>query len=70
MEKIIPAGWKRGVIDLDLLTRLVRRYSVEKQQIPKDLAELVAQNYLKALPAAPPGRRFVVDRTKVEVRLE
>jgi len=55
---------------LDLLTRLVRRYSVEKQQIPKDLAELVAQNYLKALPAAPPGRRFVVDRTKVEVRLE
>jgi hypothetical protein len=56
--------------DLGHLTRLVRRYAVEQQQVPKDLVDLVALNYLAVLPDAPPGQRFVIDRTKVEVRLE
>jgi len=56
--------------DLGHLTRLVRRYAVEQQQVPKDLVDLVALNYLTVLPDAPPGQRFVIDRTKVEVRLE
>ena len=56
--------------DLGHLTRLVRRYTVEQQQVPKDLVDLVSLNYLTALPAAPRGQRYIIDRTKVEVRLE
>ena len=55
---------------LDQLTLLVRRFSVEQQQVPKDLAELVALNYLEALPPAPSGKKFVIDRRKVKVRLD
>ena len=57
-------------LDLDHLTRLVRRYSVEQQQVPKDLEDLVALKYLDSLPSAPEGHRFVVDRKTVEVRLD
>lgn len=56
--------------DLEGLTRLVRRFSVEQQQVPKELRELVAMKYLEAVPPAPAGRRFIVDRKRVEVRLE
>jgi len=56
--------------DLGHLTRLVRRYTVEQQQVPRDLLDLVTLNYLTALPIAPRGQRYVIDRTKVEVRLE
>jgi len=56
--------------DLDHLTRLVRRYSVEQQQVPKQLIELVSLNYLEAVPVAPQGQKFVIDRKRVEVRLE
>ena len=56
--------------DLGHLTRLARRYTVEQQQVPKDLLDLVALKYLAAVPAAPPGQRFVIDRTRVEVKLE
>jgi hypothetical protein len=57
-------------LDLDQLTRLVRRYSVEQQQVPKDLAELVALKYLDTLPNPPDGQRYVIDRKTAEVRLE
>ncbi len=56
--------------DLDRLTRLARRFTVERQQVPKDLDELVVHNYLAEVPPAPAGQRFVVDRKAVEVRLE
>ena len=59
-----------NTMDLKGLTCLVRRYTVEQQQVPKDLLDLVALKYLAAIPAAPPGQRFVIDRRKVEVRLE
>jgi len=64
-----PVAGENGS-DLGHLTRLVRRYTVEQQQVPKDLVDLVALNYLTALPVAPSGQRYVIDRTKVEVRLE
>ena len=57
-------------VDLGQLTRLMRRYTVEQQQVPKDLADLVALKYLTALPIAPQGQRFIIDRRRVEVRLE
>ena len=63
-----PAREPNGV-DLAQLTRLVRRYTVEQQQVPKDLIDLVQLKYLPALPHAPQGQRFVIDRRKVEVRL-
>jgi hypothetical protein len=56
--------------DLERLTHLVRRYSVEQQQVPKNLNDLVLLNYLEAIPVAPPHQQFVIDRKKVEVRLE
>ena len=55
---------------LERLTRLVRRYSVEQQQVPKNLTDLVMLNYLEAVPVPPPDQRFVIDRNKVEVFLE
>ena len=57
-------------LSLDQLTRLIRRFSVEQQQVPKDLAELVTLKYLEVVPTAPTGKKFVIDRRKVEVRLE
>ena len=59
-----------GETDLSQLTRLVRRYSVEQQQVPKALAEVVALEYLETIPLAPKGKKFVIDRSRVEVRLE
>lgn len=56
--------------ELDRLTRLARRFTVEQQQVPKDLVELVVLKYLGEIPPAPFGKRFVIDRRKVEVRLE
>lgn len=64
------SGHDGEVAGLGHLTRLVRRYTVEQQQVPKALDELVALKYLEAIPIAPPGQKFVVDRKKVEVRLE
>lgn len=61
---------EESAVDLEHLTRLARRFSVEQQQVPKDLNELVAHKYLAAVPPAPARRRFVVDRKTVEVRLE
>ena len=63
-------GKGENAVELGRLTRLLRRYAVEQQQVPKDLGALVALNYLDAIPIAPAGRRFVVDRQAVEVRLE
>ena len=64
-----PEKGENGV-DLGQLTRLVRRYTVEQQQVPKDFLDLVALKYIAAIPVAPKGQRFVIDRKRVEVRLE
>jgi hypothetical protein len=56
--------------DLERLTHLVRRYAIEQQQVPQNLFDLVSLKYLEAVPLAPPGQKFVIDRKKVEVRLE
>ncbi len=75
MRKVISKLLNRGgngneIPDLAHLTQLVRRYSVERQQVPKDLKDLVASNYLEVMPVPPAGQRFVIDRKAVEVRLE
>jgi len=60
----------QNAVDLGHLTRLVRRFTVEQQHVPQDLLDLVALNYLDAVPIAPRGQKFVLDRKNVEVRLE
>lgn len=55
---------------VDNLTGLLRRFTVEQQQVPKDLAELVAKKYLESIPVPPEGQRYIIDRSRVEVRLE
>ena len=57
-------------VDVDHLTRLVRRYSVEQQHVPRNLLDLVSLRYLESLPTLPPGQKLVLDRERVEVRLE
>lgn len=75
MRKLLSTmfGWSKErpePVHVDHLTGLLRRFAVEQQQVPKDLGELVALRYLKALPEPPDGRKFVIDRKAVEVRLE
>lgn len=75
MRQIIRNLLKRSAkggngVDLDHLTQLVRRYAVEQQHVPMNLVDLVSLNYLEAIPAPPPGQKFVIDRKSVEVRLE
>ena len=59
-----------NAVDLGHLTRLVRRYAVEQQQVPKDILDLVTLKYLASIPVPPQGQKFVIDRRKVEVKLE
>jgi hypothetical protein len=51
------------------LTQTARRYGAEQRRVPKTLDELVASGYLERIPAAPPGKRFAINK-KLEVYLE
>ena len=44
------------------LTQVVRKYAAEKQRAPKDFQEIVAAGYLPSMPAAPAGKKFVIDK--------
>jgi len=75
MRRVFTAIFKRFKKDGDAaslhhLTRLVQRYTVEQQQVPKDLNQLVALKYLDGVPTPPEGRKFIIDRTTVQVRLD
>src|SRR5271169_5088469 len=57
MKQILSKLFNRGEnpenrADLGHLTRLIRRYTVEQQQVPKELADLVELKYLSVLPVA------------------
>lgn len=54
---------------LAVLTQAVRKYSAERRQVPKNLDEIVRAGYLQNLPAAPPGKKFVLDTKRLEVTL-
>jgi hypothetical protein len=61
-----PAADTAGEADLLALlaelTQAARRFGVEQQRAPKTLDELVAAGYLPSAPAAPTGKRFVIDK--------
>jgi Fic family protein len=44
------------------LTQAVRKFAVEQRQTPKTLEELVTRGYLERIPAAPPGKRYAIDK--------
>ena len=54
---------------LDTLTQTLRKFSAEKQRVPKSLDELVSANYLPAIPVAPAGKKFTINPQRVEVIL-
>jgi hypothetical protein len=56
-------------VDLAALTQTVRRYGMERQKAPQSLAEVVAAGYLKTMPAAPAGKKFVIEPKRLEVIL-
>jgi hypothetical protein len=72
MREIISRLFNRSgnSADVRYLTRLVRRFAIEQQQVPKDLDDLVRLKYLTSVPTAPLGQRFVIDRKKAAVRME
>lgn len=72
MRKFMQKLFNRSQAAADAveLTRMARRFTVEQQQVPKVLEDLVALRYLERIPEAPQGLRFVLDRKKVEVRVE
>ena len=51
------------------LTQALRKYSFERQRVPKTINELVAAGYLKNMPLAPQGRKFEIDPKTVQVVL-
>jgi len=50
------------------LTQVVRKYSVERRSVPKNLEELVANGYLTRVPQAPAGKRFIISK-ELQVQL-
>ena len=51
------------------LTGIVRRYAMEHRRVPQWLDEVAAAGYLSGLPAAPAGKKFVIDRKTLQVSL-
>ena len=51
------------------LTQALRKFSAEKQRVPASLSEVVAAGYVRSLPQPPPGKRFAINRQRVEVIL-
>ena len=49
------------------LTQALRKFSVEKRQVPASLNELAAAGYIKNLPQPPPGKSFAIDAKNVQV---
>lgn len=49
------------------LTGAIHLYSMDKQKMPADFETLVKEKYLKAMPKAPPGKRFALDRNRMQV---
>ena len=49
------------------LTGAVHLYQTDHQKLPPDFETLVKEKYLKAMPKPPPGKRFAVDRNRLQV---
>lgn len=65
----VAAGSSELSATLSALTQAVRKYSAEKQRLPLSLDEVLAAGYVKNMPNAPPGKKFVFNPKRVEVIL-
>lgn len=64
-----PAQTAGGALDLNAINLAATRFMVDMNRPPKDIAELVKQNYLAASPALPVGQRLVLDPQTKQFRL-
>lgn len=55
------------VVDLTALNQNIQLFNVQEGRNPKDLNELVAKQYLGALPNPPVGMKFDYDAAKGKV---
>ncbi|MEI7731549.1 MAG: hypothetical protein WCO56_18390 [Verrucomicrobiota bacterium] len=51
------------------VTVALRRFLDVNGRLPNNFEELVAKQYIKKLPLAPPGKRFAIDRVNLQVVL-
>lgn len=49
------------------LTGAIHLYQMDHQKLPADFATLVREKYLPALPKPPAGKRFALDRNRLQV---
>jgi len=49
------------------LTQALRKFSVEKRQVPTSLNEVVAAGYIQNMPQPPPGKTFGIDSKNLTV---
>ena len=49
------------------LTGAIHLYSMDHQKMPADFETLVKGKYIKAMPKPPPGKRFALDRNRMQV---
>ncbi|MBI5802214.1 MAG: hypothetical protein HZA92_16005 [Verrucomicrobia bacterium] len=47
----------------------VGRFHKDNLRLPNDADELIAQKYLVGVPPAPPGKRYVLDLSPIQMRL-
>ncbi len=56
------ADQARTDLALNELTQAVRKYAVEQRRAPLALDELVTNGYLAAIPSAPAGKKFAINK--------
>jgi hypothetical protein len=66
---VIPAT-SSAEAALGTLSQAVRRYAAEKQRVPATLDEVAAAGYIQIVPQPPAGKRYVIDRKRMEVTLQ
>ena len=54
---------------LSALTQAVRKFTFERRQPPASLQELATAGYVQAVPPAPAGKKFVIDKKRMVVEL-
>lgn len=63
-----PNSSKSNPVDLPL-TEALHRYNEKTGKMPMDFNVLVAGKYIPAIPTAPPGKRYAIDRVHMQVVL-
>lgn len=68
-EAETPAAPPNPTVDLKVLNDAVRAYTMGQLKDPAGLDDLVKAGFIKRLPTAPPGKKYVLDAKKSAVQL-